>query len=441
MKKANIHFIGIGGIGVSALAGYYLEKEKGYLVSGSDLVQSEITNSLKKRRAEIFIGAHKKENLPLKTKLVIYSLAIKNNNPELREAIKRGIKTLSYPEALGELTRKYYTIAISGTHGKSTTSAMISLILIKAGLDPTVIIGTKLKEFKNKNYRVGKSRYLVIEADEYKGAFLNYWPKIIVLTNIEAEHLDYFKNLKREINTYKKYISHLPEDGVLVINIDNKNTRKIYKELLRRNKNVLPFSIKERQSTKIREILRIPGEHNIANALASYKVARYLGIKEDIIVKSLSQYKGSWRRFEIHNIRINKKKVILIHDYAHHPTELKALFSSVREKFKGKRILAVFQPHQYQRTIYLFKDFVKTLKEAKIDKIIITDIYEVAGREDKKRISSKDIVSKVNKKSVVYVPQSELLDYLKENLKEDILLSIGAGDIYYTLKPLEKYKL
>jgi len=235
MKK--IHFIGIGGIGVSALAGYYLKK--GFLVSGSDLVASEITDTLKKKGARIFIGNHKKENLPQKIKLVIYSLAVKSSNPELKEAKNKKIRTLSYPEALGELTKRYYTIAVSGSHGKSTTSAMIALILKKANLDPTVIIGTKLREFHNRNYRVGKSKYLVIEADEYKGAFLNYWPKIIVLTNIEPEHLDYFKSLNREIKIFKRYISHLPKSGLLIINTDNKNTKKIYDQLSKNNKKVM----------------------------------------------------------------------------------------------------------------------------------------------------------------------------------------------------------
>lgn len=438
MKK--IHFIGIGGIGVSALAGYYLEK--GFSVSGSDLTSSEITNFLKRKGAKIFIGKHKKENLPPGVKMVVYSLAIKKSNPELKEAKKRKIKTLSYPEALGELTKKYYTIAISGTHGKSTTSAMISLILLECGLDPTVIIGTKLREFHNRNYRVGNSKYLVIEADEYKGAFLNYWPKIIVLTNIEPEHLDYFKNLKREISIYKKYLSHLPKRGGMVINLDNENTKKLYSTFSRAIENVEGYSLKEKDIVeKIRKVLKIPGEHNVSNALAAFKVGRLLGIPKEKILKSLSKYRGAWRRFEMHDIRIGKKKIILVHDYAHHPTELKALFSAAREKFGRKKILAIFQPHQHQRTLFLLRKFLKLFKESKIDRIIITDIYGVAGREKEKKITSKDLVKKINKKSVVYVPQGELMDYLKKNTKEDILLVIGAGDIYYTLKPLEKYKI
>jgi UDP-N-acetylmuramate--alanine ligase len=247
-----IHFIGIGGIGVSALAQYYLAK--GHQVKGSDLVSSEITDLLKKKGAEVFIGQHKARNVSQKTDLVIYSPAVQQNNSELKKAYKLQttnykLQILSYPQALGELTKKYFTIAISGTHGKSTTTAMIALILIKAGLDPTVILGTKLKEFGNSNFRMGDElrsssrfanarvdktinyklktkNYLVIEADEWSASFLNYWPKIIVLTNIEREHLDYYKSLNHILRTYKEYISHLPRKGFLVINKDDKNIQK-----------------------------------------------------------------------------------------------------------------------------------------------------------------------------------------------------------------------
>ncbi|MCJ7786845.1 Mur ligase domain-containing protein, partial [Patescibacteria group bacterium] len=222
-----IHFIGIGGIGVSALAQYYLTK--GHKISGSDLTSSEITNFLKKKGTKLILGRHLAKNLPEDTDLVIHSLAVLPNNPEMKKAKKLGIKVQSYPEALGELTRKYFTIAVSGTHGKSTSAAMIALILIKAGLDPTVIVGTKLKEFGGSYCRVGKPvrqaqrkiQYLVIEADEWQASFLNYRPKIIVLTNIEKEHLDFYKNLNHILKTYKKYIGHLPKDGVLVANSDD----------------------------------------------------------------------------------------------------------------------------------------------------------------------------------------------------------------------------
>ena len=306
-----IHFIGIGGIGVSALAKYYLKN--GNLVVGSDLAASEITNSLKKQGVKICIGKHKAQCL----------------TPD----------------------------AISGTHGKSTTTALIASILIKAGLDPTVIVGTKLKEFGDSNCRVGKSKYLVIEADEWQASFLNYWPKIIVLTNIEKEHLDYYKNLNHILRTYKEYISHLPENGYLIANRDDKNIKKILLQARSNTfftavKNVFFFTLKQREAKKLGKILKVPGKHNISNALAAIAVAKILKIPERKSFQALAKYRGAWRRFEIktYNIPNTKYKVPIISDYAHHPTEVKSTLKAAREKFKKKKIWAIFQPHQQQRT-------------------------------------------------------------------------------------------
>ena len=439
MTKSNkAHFIGIGGIGTSALAKYYLKK--GYQVSGSDLVPSEITKALEKLGAKIFSGSHKAKNLSKNTDLVIYSPAVPKNNQELKAAEKLGIKCLSYPEALGKLTEQHFTIAVSGTHGKSTTSSMIGLLLAKAGLDPTVIVGTKLKEWSFSNCRVGNSKYLVIEADEHFASFLNYWPKIVVLTRIEADHLDYYKNLKNYISAFKKFISHLPKDGSLIANRDDKI---IYNTFSTTVKNVLPFSLKQNEAKKIRKILKIPGKHNISNALATLKVARVLKIPDRVSFKALSEYKGSWRRFEI----IKEKPFVVISDYAHHPTEIRATLEGAREKYlyppkfsKGKlrqarnKIWLVYQPHQYQRTFYLFKDFVRVFREAPVDKIIITDIYDVAGRENKKIkkiVNSEKLVKTIKKSNVIYLPKAKILNYLKKNLQgSEVLIIMGAGDIY-----------
>jgi len=427
-----IHFIGIGGIGVSALAQYYLSK--GHQVSGSDLVSSEITTLLKKKGVKIYIGPHKKNRLKSDIKQVIYSPAVKKNNPEFLEAKKREIKIQSYPQALGELTKKYFTIAVSGTHGKSTTTAMISLILIKAGLDPTVIIGTKLKEFGNSNFRTGKGKYLIIEADEWNASFLNYWPKIIVLTNIEKEHLDYYKNLKHILKTYQEFISHLSRDGVLIINKDDKNISKLKTKNLKPHLESQNFNLKQKEAKKLKKILKIPGEHNILNALASLKTARILKIPDRVSFKALSEYRGSWRRFEKCKFKIGNQKLEIISDYAHHPTEIKVTLKTTREKFPHKKIWCVFQPHQYQRTFYLFKDFVKVFREIPIDKLIITDIYDVAGREQgdiKDRINSEKLVKTINRTWVIYLPKKKIINYLKKNLKgREVVIIMGAGDIY-----------
>jgi UDP-N-acetylmuramate--alanine ligase len=426
-----IHFIGIGGIGVSALARYYLAK--GYEVSGSDLVSSEITKALEKLGAKIFIGKHKAKNLPKDANLVIYSPAVEEKNPELKKAKKLKIKCQSYPQALGELTKEHYTIAVCGSHGKSTVAAMIGLILTKAKFNPTVILGTKLKEFGDSNCRVGKSKYLVIEADEYKESFLNYWPKIIVLLNIEYDHPDYFKNLNHYILAYKKFVSHLPKDGILITNRDDKNTFKTFK-----NRKAIWYSLREKGSKKLRKILKIPGEFNVSNALAALKVARILKIPDKISFKVLSQFKGTWRRFDIKKIKFSKnlepKTFTLITDYAHHPTQVKVTLEAAREKYKNKKIFCIFQPHQYQRTYYFFDDFIKVFKEHPVDKVIITDIYTVPGRESKeimRKVNAQKLVEAINKENVIYLPKRKIIDYLKKNLRgREVVIIMGAGDIY-----------
>jgi len=435
-----VHFIGIGGIGVSALARYYLKK--GHKVSGSDLVCSDTIEQLRKEGAQIIIGKHSAKNITSKTELVIFSPAVSRNNPEIIKAKKLKIKIKSYPKALGELTKEYFTIAISGTHGKSTTVAMVSLILEKAGLDPTVIVGTKLKEFGNSNFKIGKSRYLIIEADEWRASFLNYRPKIIVLTNIEKEHLDYYKNLAHIIKTYKKYIENLPKDGLLIVNGDDKNISKIKNQKSKPRYKIKEFSLKQKESKKLKKILKVPGEHNVYNGLAALAVARVLGIPDTISFKALSEYKGAWRRFEIKKGRIDSKDFIIINDYAHHPTEIRATLKASKEKFPNKKIWCVFQPHQYQRTYYLFDYFVKVFSEKIIDRVIITDIYNVTGREEKKikeKISAKKLVEKIGKEYVIYIKRQEIKNYLKENIKRgQVFIIMGAGDIYELEKDLMK---
>lgn len=414
-----IHFVGIGGIGISALAQYYLAK--GHKVSGSDLVSSEITEFLKRKGAKLI------KKIPKDVDLVIYSPAIKIDNPEIKQAKKLKIKIQSYPQALGELTKEYFTIAVSGTHGKSTTCAMIALVLMKAGFDPTVIVGTKLREFSGSNFRIGESDYLVIEADEWQASFLNYWPKIIVLTNIEREHLDYYKGLGHILHTYREYIEHLPKDGILIANGDDRNILKL--QFKARN-----YSIKQKEAKKISKILKVPGEHNIYNALAALAVAQALKIPDKISFKALSGYKGVWRRFEIKRGEIDNKKFTIISDYAHHPTEIKATLEAAREKFPSKKIWCIFQPHQYQRTFYLFNDFVRVFSGASIDRLIITDIYDVAGREKKeikKKISSEKLIKKIDKPEALYLQRGRIKNYLRRNLKGgEVVIIMGAGDIY-----------
>ena len=412
-------------------------------MSGSDLVASEITDFLEKKGIKVKIG-QTAENISKDIDLVVYSPAVNSKNPEYKKAKELGIKLQTYPQALGELTKEYFTIAVSGAHGKSTTTAMIALVLIKAGLDPTVIVGTKVKEFAGPgliggagtNFRMGKSKFLVIEACEYDSSFLYYLPKIAVITNIDKEHLDYFKTFNNVKKAFKDFIAQLPVTGFLVFNKDDKYPPKIGKVKFKS----IGYSLKQKEAKKIKSILKVPGSHNVSNALAALQVARILAIPDEISFKALSEFTGTWRRFEIKNaelrgnLRGKTRKIIVVSDYGHHPNEITATLKAAREKYPNKKIWCVFQPHQYQRTYYLFEEFVKTFRSAPIDEIIITDIYDVAGREVKEikqEVSSKNLVREINKDTIVYSSLLELEEYVKKNIKSgDVLIIMGAGDIY-----------
>ncbi|MDD5098536.1 MAG: Mur ligase domain-containing protein [Candidatus Pacebacteria bacterium] len=421
-----IHFIGIGGIGVSALAKYYLEK--GEQVSGSDLCASQITDDLIEKGVKVIIGINDAKNIS-DYDLVIYSPAVKEDNPERVEVKKRGIQEMSYPQALGEMTKNHYTIAVSGTHGKSTTTSMISLVLIEAGLDPTVVVGTKLKEFGNSNFRMGKSQYLIIEACEHEESFLNYWPTIGVITNVEEDHLDYYGSLENIVKAFNRFVSHLSEDGFLVkgekVSMEHKNTEI--------------FSLKDREDVeKIKSVIKIPGEHNILDALAALKVSRILEIDDEIFLKAISKFSGTWRRFD----EMQFSNFVLIDDYAHHPTEILATLKGVREKYSSKKVLCIFQPHQYQRTYLLFDDFVKTFKsvldEKLIDRLFLVDIYDVAGREDaeiRQKVSSEKLAKKIDRDNAKFVSNEKLF----ENIKDfDVVIFMGAGSIYNLSEEFKK---
>jgi UDP-N-acetylmuramate--alanine ligase len=427
----NIHFIGIGGIGVSALARYYLTN--GVNVTGSDLVASEITESLEKEGVNIAIGEHRAENVGENVQLVVYSPAVTEDNPERNRAKEMDIKIQSYPEALGELTKKHFTIAVTGSHGKSTVTAMLGILLTEAKMDPTVIAGTNIEEFGRTNCRVGKSQFLVIEADEHFSSFLNYWPKMIVLLSLEADHLDFHKSLDNLIANFAKFISHLPQGGVLIANADDKNISKLIKQNGFKNK-IHYYSLRDKEAERIEKIMKIPGRFNVSNALAALQAARFLHVPDEVAFEALSKYEGSWRRFDTREIAIDGKSLILIDDYGHHPTQLKVTLKAAREKYPDKKIWCLFQPHQYQRTHYLFDEFVKTLKDHPIDKLIVTDIYSVAGRETdeiKQKVSSEKLVKAASNPSVVYLPERKLENFLRENVEAgQVLIIMGAGDIY-----------
>ena len=340
---------------------------------------------------------------------------------------------------MGELTREYYTIAVAGAHGKSTTTTMIALILAEAGLDPTVIVGTKVKEFggsalsqaEGSNFREGKSKMLVIEACEYDSSFLSYSPKIIVVTNVDKEHLDYFKNFENVKKAFQNFVAKLSDDGALVFNSDDENSKF---EIVGAKFKSLGYSLKQKETSKMKKILKVPGAHNVSNALAALGVARILAVPDSISFKALAGFTGTWRRFEVKKGKANGKAITIVSDYGHHPNEILATLKAAREKYGKKTIWCIFQPHQHQRTFYLFDDFAKTFKELKINKIVITDIYDVAGRETKiinREVSSEKLVKAINQENVSYLPMEALEGFVKESIGAgDVLVIMGAGDIY-----------
>ncbi|MBI5732865.1 UDP-N-acetylmuramate--L-alanine ligase [Candidatus Jorgensenbacteria bacterium] len=459
-NKKIAHFIGIGGIGMSSLAQWFLAEN--WAISGSDMADSGFIRELRKLGLYVKIG-HKKANIRPKTSLVVYNQAISDTNPEILEARRKGIQTLSYPEVLGGLTRRYRTVAIAGAHGKSTSTALAALVLIKVGFDPTVIIGTRLREFRSKiargnNFRNGRSDWLIAEADEWKAAFLNYRPYAALITNVDREHLDYYKNFVNIKKTFLRFIMNIRRGGILVVNRDNPGLWSLRSSIaLIAKKNNLrvfwyhaPTSYDERGVfMKIKKSLQIPGQHNFSNAVGVYNLCRMFGIQEKYILAAFRKYHGAWRRLEYRGkfkIRsVNGKYAIDVYDdYAHHPTEIKATLQGLRERYPFHKIICVFQPHQAERLRLLFKEFIRAFDEA--DNLILLPIYRVVGRDKmdhhftSKRLS-KDI-NKMNKKKNIdsitsYLPYPSRLPIFLRNLitkpmlgfENSVIVMMGAGDI------------
>lgn len=448
-KVNKVFLVGIGGIGMSALARILREMNKKIL--GSDVTASKVTNDLEKLNVEIKIGEHKKENIKEDIDLLVYSNAIKMDNSEILRAKEFKIPTISYPELLGMLSRDKFTICISGTHGKTTVTALSSLIMDEAGFDPTCVIGSNIKEFKG-NARLGKSKYFVLEADEYKEAFLNYDPNIIVLNNVEFEHPDFFKDLNDVKDKFKKFVRKLPKKGLLLVNYDDKNTMEVAQEAscqvatfgLKKGADFRAYNIKqvgvnilydvEYKKQKIVSIkLKLSGRHNVYNSLASIVLSRALKISLNEIKEVVEKYEGAWRRFELKG---EERGIMIIDDYAHHPTEIKTTLAGARMKYPKRRIMAVLQPHHEDRFEAMFDDFARSFKSA--DLVLVSDVYHVRGRELKSQISnvkdnsknSKLLSEKIGEKAIYTDSLDKTLEWLSENTREgDIVVTLGAGDV------------
>lgn len=424
---------------MSALAQYFIARKMP--VSGSDLKESEITRLLAEKGAVIRIGPHIARNVGARVGRVILSEVIDADNPEYKIAKKRRLTAHTYAEALGELTKKYFTVAVCGAHGKSTTAALASLTLERAERDPTAMIGTKLREWQGLNFRAGKGDNLVIELDE-RGKLSHYKPNYIIATNIDREHLDYYKTFENVKLAFRKFFHNVPRDAIFILNRDDEHLAEIGKEFAKQKRKILWYSLASREAKLVRSHLKIPGRHNLANALAVFELAKALKIPESVALNVFGNFKGSWRRAEYKGKM--SSGAFVYDDYARHPTEIRATLTAIREINHTARIWCVFQPHKQKRLEFLFDDFVSAFYHA--DRVVLLDTYHPPGKAHATVNTGKrmilphegktvfDLVSAINheaKKEVFYMPYSGVLpDFLKENvLYGDIVILMGAGNI------------
>ena len=441
----HIHMIGIGGTSMSGIA--EILKRYGFIVTGSDASESELVDKLRESNIHVVVG-HDLENLR-KADLVVYSAAILETDIEMQEAKRLNIKTMERSTFLGLITEAYRnTICISGTHGKTTTTSMISVCFLEAKKDPTIQVGAILKQIDGNN-RVGRSDFFILESCEYVESFLKFHPKTEVILNIDNDHLDYFKDLDHVKNAFVKFVGLLPDDGLLILNADDKNCVDLYKNT---NSKIVTFGINNEKSNFVaRNIsfdnngfplfdvyrnntfyksikLSVPGLHNVYNALACIATCYEYGIEKEVIKEGLLKYTGAHRRFEYKG---NTNGASVYDDYGHHPTEIKAVYNAMKKK-KYNRSWVIFQPHTYSRTKNLLNEFAQALSG--FDNIIVTDIY-AAREKNTYGISSKDLVKQININRVgrqaLYMSDfHEIAKYIRDRvMPNDIVITLGAGTV------------
>ena len=443
-KGLRIHFVGIGGIGMSGIAELLLNL--GYRVTGSDLRRSDTTDRLAGLGAEIRTG-HAAENVPEDGHVVVVSSAVRPDNPEVVEAHRRKIPVIPRAEMLAELMRMKYGIAIAGTHGKTTTTSMIATILATAGWDPTAVVGGKLNSLGS-NAKLGRGEFLVAEADESDGSFLKLSPTVAVVTNIDPEHLDFYSGIGQIKETFLHFINKVPFYGFAVLCVDHPNVQELIPSV---GKTVVTYGFSPqadyradavvpdgmvsrfqlvRRGERLGEVtLRAPGRHNVSNAVAAAAVASELGIPFDRIRDGLADYRGVHRRFQVKGER---EGVTVVDDYGHHPAEIRATLAAARDVWPGRRLVVGFQPHRYTRTQALFREFVSAFHDA--DLLFVCDVY-AAGEEPIPGASGERLCAAIRDhghKAVHYAGKAgeaagEVAPLLRPG---DIFLTMGAGDVW-----------
>ena len=439
----HVHFIGIGGISMSGLAEILLDE--GFTISGSDSKESDLTKHLEARGIQIFYG-QKASNIIPGIDLVVYTAAIHEDNPEFAEAKSKNLPMLSRAELLGQIMDNYEnSIAVAGTHGKTTTTSMISQILLEAKTDPTITVGGILDAI-NGNLRVGNSEVFISEACEYTNSFLNFRPKYSIILNIEAEHLDFFKDINDIRASFRKYSANTLANGATIINgeIDNyeeivdglpqqiityglNSTYDYYAENITYDEKACAIFSAMHNGTKIMDVhLNVPGKHNVSNSLAAIALCQAMNIPTEAIISGLAKFGGANRRFQYKG---EIDGVTIIDDYAHHPTEIRATLTAAAN-YPHKRLVLVFQPHTYSRTKAFLNDFADVLSMA--DVVVLADIY-AAREQNTYGISSKDILNLLKEKGTdaYYFPTFDEIEkfLLKNCINGDLLITMGAGNV------------
>ena len=455
-KFKKIHMIGIGGSGMIGVA--TILQKRGFKVTGSDLVITDELKELKKLGAKVQIGHEPR--LIKNADLVVASSAISKRNSELSYAKKSGLTIIPRAEMLGTLMKPYRSIAIAGSHGKTTTTSIVASIFNAANLSPTYVIGGQVLSV-GRSSELGEGDYIIVEADESDGSFLHLQPDIAVITNIDNDHLDFYESNQEKLNqSFLSFAENLPFYGYILINLDDSNIRKISKDIHRRQI-TFGFSAKNRfQITDIKlkngvqkfQIIDhnnkknykfstyLSGKHNLCNVTAAICVAIEENISTKKISKGLNDFKGVGRRFEISNLSFYDQPRILIDDYGHHPVEISATIQAIRQKFPRKKICMIFEPHRFTRTQQLFDDFVKVLSQ--VDSLLLLDIYP-ASEKPIKGISSKKLISEIakNHKNAEYIGKTDPLVWLQSNYESfSILITQGAGTISKLNKKIKQHK-
>lgn len=440
-----IHFVGIGGIGMSGIAEILMDQ--GFSISGSDKALSEVTDRLNKLGATIYEG-HTLENVASDVDALVYSSAVSLDNPEVLEAQRRKVPVIRRAEMLAEVMRLKYGIGIAGTHGKTTTTSMISLVLMEGGLDPTVIVGGKLSGLGGTNARLGHGEFIVVEADEFDRSFLSITPTIAVLTTLETDHLDCYRDLEDIKGAFIQFASRVPFYGFVVLCLDEPalldimpqlSKKKILTYGLNPQADVQAFEIHHKENTSTFTLalnnkdlgpimLQVPGKHNVQNALAAIAVGLELGVPFEKIKAGIEQFTGVYRRWETKG---EVDGITIYDDYAHHPTECRATLAGAKAGWR-RRIVCVFQPHLYTRTRDFYEEFAKSFLLS--DVLIVTDVYP--AREEPIQGVTGELIVNASKqfghKEVHYVPdKKQVPDSLKSLVKKgDIVITMGAGDIW-----------